>query len=211
MTEPTTTPELSKYVIACGDEGVQINQGTRISFAGAGYKLPGFSEAVKVLKKILDKELRIVSSQENDWMKQQLDLQNWQQVNAMSQQHIAALADKEGLLYAGYLPFKDPKQLEHGVKGHMVRPHDVHVANKICFTLGGGEQTYNLGQFQISADWVSQAPKKVVEECIKTQIEFYTKLAKRDLMVVFEEKGELGEAVAAENKKMLESIGINPA
>lgn len=211
MIEQPTTSELSKYVIACGDEGVQINQGTRLSFVGAGYKVPGFETAVKILKKILDKELRVVSSQENDWIKQQLDLQNWQQVNAMMQQHVAALADREGLLYAGYLPFKDPKQLDHGVKGHMVRPHGVHVANKLCFTLGGGEQTYNLGQFQISADWVSEAPKKIVEECIKVQVEFYTKIAKRDLVVVFEERGELGEAVAAKNRKMLESIGIKAA
>lgn len=208
MTDQPTTPELAKYVIACGDEGVQINQGIRISFAGAGYKVPGFTEAVTILKKILDKELRIVSSQENDWIKEQLDLQNWQQVNAMMQQHVAALADREGLLYAGYLPFKDPKQLDHGVKGHMVRPHNVHVANKLCFTLGGGEQTYNLGQFQISADWVSEAPKKIVEQCIKAQVEFYTKIAKRPLAVVFEERGELGEKVVAKNKKMLESIGI---
>ena len=209
MTEQPIVPELKAYVIACGDEGVQINQGTRLSFAGAGYKLPGFSEAVAILKKILDKELRVVSCQENDWMKEQLDLQNWQQVNAMMQQHTAALADLEGLLYSGYLPFKDPKQLEHGVKGHMVRPHGVHVANKMCFTLGGGEQTYNLGQFQISADWVAQAPKKIVETCLRTQMDFYTKIAQRELKIVFEERGELGEAVVAKNKKMLESIGIN--
>ncbi len=210
MTEQpvVVTPELPKYVVACGDEGVQINQGTRLSFAGAGYKLPGFSEAVKILKKILDKEIRIVSSQENDWIKEKLDLQNWQQVNAMMQQHVAALADLEGLMYAGYLPFKDPKQLEHGVKGHMVRPHGVHVANKLCLTLGGGEQTYNLGQFQISADWVSEAPKKLVEECIMAQIKFYTQIAKRDLIVMFEERGELGEKVALKNRKMLESIGL---
>ncbi len=211
MTDQPIVPELPIYVIACGDEGVQINQGTRLSFVGAGYKLPGFSEAVVILKKILDTDLRIVSSQENDWIKEQLDLQNWQQVNAVTQQHVAALADQEGLLYAGYFPFKDPKQLEHGVKGHMVRPHNVHVANKVCFTLAGGEHTYNLGQYQISADWVAQAPKKLVETCIKTQVEFYTKIAKRDLIVVFEERGVLGEEVAAKNRKMLESIGIKLA
>lgn len=198
----------SKYVITCGDEGVQVNEGRRLAFVGAGFQLKGFSEVVKILKKTLDMELRVVSSQENDWIKQQLELQNWQQVNAMMQQHIAALADKEGLLYAGYLPFTDPRKLEHDIKGHMVRPHNVHIANKICFTLGGGEQVYNLGQFQISADWVAQAPKALVKEVILPQIEFYKALAKRDLPFVFETRGELGEAVAAKNKAALEAAGI---
>ena len=211
-TSPTTAPvEVvpSNYVITCGDEGVQINEGRRLSFVGAGFQLKGFSEAVKILKKILDRDLRVASSQENDWIKAKLDLQNWQQVNAMMQQHIAALADKDGLLYAGYLPFTDPRKLEHDIKGHMVRPHNVHIANKICFTLGGGEQIYNLGHFQISADWVAQAPKALVKEIIMPQIEFYKVLGKRgDLPFVFSEKGELGEETAAKNRKMLESIGI---
>jgi hypothetical protein len=212
--EPTAqveAPVLSRYVITCGDEGVQINEGRRLSFVGAGFQLPGFSDAVKILKKILDKELRVASSQENDWVKEKLDLQNWQQANAMMQQHVAALADTEGLLYAGYLPFTDPRKLDHDIKGHMVRPHGVHVASKISFTLGGGEQTYNLGQFQISADWVAEAPKALVKTIMQTQIEFYQKIAKRDLIFMFEEKGELGEAVAAKNRKMLESIGIKSA
>ncbi|HCC84426.1 MAG TPA: hypothetical protein DEP87_01980 [Candidatus Pacebacteria bacterium] len=215
MTQPinsTTVPTevvLSKYVITCGDEGVQINEGRRLAFVGAGFQLKGFSEVVKILKKILDKELRIVSSQENDWIKAKLDLQNWQQVNAMMQQHIDALADKEGLLYSGYLPFTDPRKLEYDVKGHMVRPHNVHIANKICFTLGGGEQIYNLGHFQISADWVAEAPKALVKEVILPQVEFYKALAKRgDLPFVFSEKGELGETVAAKNKAALAAVGI---
>jgi hypothetical protein len=211
QTESTTAPvEVvpSRYVITCGDEGVQVNEGRRLSFVGAGFQLKGFSEVVKILKKILDKELRIVSSQENDWIKQKLDLQNWQQVNAMMQQHIDALADKEGLLYAGYMPFTDPRKLEHDVKGHMVRPHNVHIANKICFTLGGGEQVYNLGHFQISADWASHASKDLIKEVILPQIEFYKALAKRDLVYVFETRGELGEEVANKNKAALEAAGI---
>lgn len=217
MTTPTTPPTetteavVAKYAITCGDEGVQINEGRRLSFVGAGFQLKGFSEAVTILKKILNTDLRVVSSQENDWIKEKLELQNWQQVNAMMQQHIAALADKEGLLYAGYLPFTDPRKLDHDIKGHMVRPHNVHVANKISFTLGGGEQTYNLGQFQISADWVAEAPQELVKAIMWEQIEFYKKLAKRDLIFMFEERGELGEAVAAKNKAMLESVGVKVA
>ena len=62
------------------------------------------------------------------------------------------LADKNDLLYAGEFPFADPEELEHGVKGHMVRPRGIHIANKICFTVAGGEEVYNLGQYLISAD-----------------------------------------------------------
>lgn len=197
------------FVITCGDEGVQINEGTRIGILGAGFRLEGFSEVVKHLKKVLGKDLRIAASEENDWIKQQLDLSTWEQVTASAQQQIQALADQEKLLYAGFLPFADPKNLEHDIRGHMVRPHGIHIANKICLTLGGGEQTYNLGNYVISADWVAEAPTELVKAFIGTQIEFYKKLAKNDeLLIVLEEAGELGEAVAAENKKALEKAGI---
>lgn len=198
------------YVISCGDEGVQINEGTRIAVVGAGFRLDGFSEVITALKKVLGEDLRIASNEESDWVKSQLDLVNWEQVNAMSQQHIQALADREGLLYAGYLPFADPKQLEHDIKGHMVRPHAVHIANKICFTLGGGEQKYNLGQFVISADWVHVAKTDLIKKAIQPQIEFYTKLVGgRELPFVVEMEGALGPEVAQKNKAALESaLGI---
>lgn len=196
------------YVIACGDEGVQLNQGTRLGFAGSGLQLAGFSEVVPILKKLFGAELAVVANQENEWLKIQLDLENWEQVNASAQQQIEALADREGLLYAGYLPFADPKQLEHGIRGHMVRPQGIHIANKICFTLGGGEQKYNLGNFVISADWVAQASPKLVKQVIEPQIEFYTKLSGGSALKVFEEGGELGEEVAKKNRQMLEKIGI---
>jgi hypothetical protein len=196
------------FVITCGDEGVQINNGTRLSFAGAGYELPGFSEAVKILKKSLNAKIRIASNQENDWIKQQTDLTEWDQVNATAQQQIEALADQEGLLYAGYLPFADPRKLKHDIKGHMVRPKKVHVANKICFTLGGGEQIYNLGCYQISADWVGSAPKKLVEQAILPQVEFYKKISGIKLKLVYETDGALGEKVAQKNLKMLQKIGL---
>jgi hypothetical protein len=197
------------YVIACGDEGVQINEGTRVAFAGSGFRLEGFSEVVKILKKILDKDLRIVASEENDWIKQQLALSTWEQVTASSQQYIEALADKEKLLYSGFLPFSDPKQLKHDIRGHMVRPHGIHIANKICFTTGGGEQTYNLGHFVISADWVSEADTKLVKQVIGSQVDFYEKLTGgKALIRVVEENGELGEKMAAKNKAVLQKLGF---
>lgn len=198
------------YVISCGDEGVQINEGTRIAIVGSGFRLDGASEVFTILKKVLGEELRMASNEESDWIKSQLDLVNWEQVNAMSQQHIQALADREGVLYAGYLPFADPKQLEHDIKGHMVRPHAVHIANKICFTLGGGEQKYNLGQFVISADWVAAAKPALITQVIQPQIEFYTKLAGgRELPFVCEVGGALGEEIANKNKAALETaLGI---
>lgn len=197
------------YVITCGDEGVQINEGTRIGVVGAGFQLEGFSEVVIALKKTLGEDIRIAASEENDWLKEKLNLSNWEQVNASSQQHIEVVADKESLLYSGYLPFTDPRQLKHEVKGHMVRPHGIHIANKICFTVGGGEQTYNLGHYLISADWVAQADAKLVKKVLDEQIAFYTMLSGgKELPVVVEEAGHLGEEVAAKNKKVLEKLGF---
>lgn len=195
------------YVITCGDEGVQINEGTRISIVGAGVKFENISQVIKLLKKVLKGEkLAIASSQENDWIKSQFDLNTFEQADATAQQQTEALADKEGLLYAGFLPFADPKMLEHGIKGHMVRPKGMHLANKICFTLAGGEQTYNLGQYMISADWLHLADKKMAKEVITSQVNYYNQLAGQDLEFVFEMEGPLGENVANKNKKVLDSI-----
>jgi len=121
---------------------------------------------------------------------------------------LALFAGVSGLLYVGYLPFADPRKLKYDIKGHMVRPKKVHVANKICFTLGGGEQTYNLGCYQISADWVGSAPKKIVEQVILPQLEFYKKLSGIKLPLVYELAGVLGEKVAQKNLKALEKIGL---
>lgn len=196
------------YVITCGDEGVQINEGTRVAVVGAGFRLEGFSEVVKALKKTFGDDLRIAASEENDWLKEQLKLSNWEQVNASAQQHISAVADQEGLLYSGYLPFTDPKQLKHEVKGHMVRPHAIHIANKICMTVGGGEQKYNLGHYVISADWVANADAKLVKQVLDAQIAFYTKLnGGNALPIELEETGELGEEAVAKNKAVLQKLG----
>jgi hypothetical protein len=197
------------FVITCGDEGVQINEGTRVAFAGAGFRLDGFSQAVTLLKQVLGDDLRIAASEQNDWIKAQLDLKNWEQVNASAQQHIQAVADKEGLLYSGFLPFADPKNLEHDIRGHMVRPQGIHIATKICFTLGGGEQKYNLGCYVISADWVAQADTALIKQVIQPQIDFYTKLNRGEkLEFVFEEEGELGTEVAQKNKQALAKAGL---
>lgn len=196
------------YVITCGDEGIQINEGERLGILGAGFEMKGFSQVVAVLKKVLKQDLRIVANEENEWVKNNLKLGNWEQTSASMQQYVEALADKNDLLYSGLIPFTDPKQLKHDIKGHMVRPKGIHIANKICFTLAGGEQTYHLGHYLISAEWVSSVDKKLATEFINTQVEFYKKQAKMDLDFVFEADGELGEEVAAENQQVLESLGF---
>ena len=196
------------YVITCGDEGVQINEGTRLSVVGAGFKFPNFSEVVKAMKKTFGDDIRIASSEECDWIKEKLALSNWEQVNASAQQHIEAVADAENLLYSGYLPFTDPRQLKHEVKGHMVRPHAIHIANKICMTVGGGEQVYNLGHYVISADWVANADSKLVKEVMDEQIKFYTQLnGGKELPIELEDTGELDEALVEKNKAVLKKLG----
>ncbi len=196
------------YVITCGDEGIQINEGVRLAVVGAGFRFDGFSEVVKNCKKLFGKKISIVSSEENDWVKKELNLNEWDQVNASMQQHVEASADREKLSYAGHISFTDPKVLKDGIKGHMVRPHDIHVANKICFTLGGGEQKFNLGCYLISADWVAAAGLQVARPIIEQQVAFYRDVAHKELSYVFEEGGELGEQIAKENRKVLEKMGI---
>ena len=152
-------------------------------------------------------DLYLAASSECAWIKQELNLDEWEEVDAMTQQHLQSLADREKIKYAGFLPFADPQELNYGVKGHMVRPHGVHLANKICFTFGGGEQTYNLGQFLISADWVSEADEKLVEKCIKKQVDFFQGLSKSNLKFVCQMKGVLGEEVAKKNQAVLKKLG----
>lgn len=197
------------YVITCGDEGVQVNEGTRLGIAGAGFRIEGFDKVIKALKSLLGEDLRIASSAECDWVKHHLELDNWDQVTASTQQHVEALADKESLLYAGFIPFSDPRKLKHDIKAHMVRPKEVHIANKICFTLGGGEQIYNLGCFLISAEWLHKIDFKLAKKIIEAQVEFYKKVVKNDkLPMVYETGGELGEEVAEKNLKLLEKMGF---
>lgn len=203
------------WVIACGDEGVQINFGRRLAFLGAGLKLENFDKILVAVRKMLDKcdvqdrQLRLVASEENAYVKEILELNDFDEANASMQQHLQVLADKEKLLYAGILPFADPLELEHEIKGHMVRPRNIHIANKICFTLAGGETTYNLGQYLISADWLAFADEALAKKTLSTQVSFYEKLAKRPLKLVIEEAGNLPVEIVEKNKAILSRLGYN--
>lgn len=195
------------WVVTCGDEGVQINVGRRLGVVGAGVGLEGVEKVFAALKKVLKSDLKIAASAENDWVKQTLRLDDFEQADATIQQQAQVLADANKLGYAGFLPFADPRQLKEGIKGHMVRPKKVHVANKICFTLAGGEQTYNLGCYLISAEWLYLLDKKMAKAIIQTQVEFYTKLSKqKNLEYVFEKEGKLGGSFAVKNERILKSL-----
>ena len=196
-----------KYVITCGDEGVQINEGTRLAVVGAGLNVDGFSEVVKALKELFGSDIAIAASEENAWVKQQLDLGTWEQADASMQQHIDALADKEGLQYSGILPFADPQELEHEIKGHMVRPRGIHIGTTITFTLDGGEQTYHLGQYLISAEWITKVDPELAKKIIATQVEHYKSIGGQDLVFSVQQGGELGEEFAAATKAKLEEFG----
>lgn len=218
----TVLYEAVPLVIADGDEGVQLNHGRRFAFVGAGFNLKHFKAVVTALSKTIkehfpseqtDKKLKLVASEENAWFKKELDLNDWDETNASMQQHLAALADQVNLTYAGILPFADPEELAEAVKGHMVRPHNMHLANKICFTLGGGEEVYNLGQYLISADWLTEFTAngkknlKEAQEILQIQVDFYQALAKNDsLAILVEETGPLGPDLAASNKQILQKL-----
>lgn len=209
-------------VIVDGDEGVQLNHGRRFAFLGSGFRLPHFTSIVKALQKTIndhlpkeqsDKKLKIAASEENAWFKQQLDLNDWDETNASIQQHLSALADQLKMEYVGILPFADPKELAGEVKGHMVRPHNMHLANQVCFTVAGGEEIYNLGQYLISADWLleftNNGKKNMSEakECLLAQINFYQSLSKDfALKILIEDKGPFPKQVIKANQQLLEKI-----
>lgn len=214
--KPMQPTAQAPFVIACGDEGVQLNHGRRLAFLGAGLRLSGFTEVLPALQAlaasypdVADTKLRLAANEENAYIKEIYELNDFDEANASMQQHLQALADRTGLLYAGILPFADPLDLEHQVKGHMVRPKGIHIANKICLTIAGGETTYNLGQYLISADWLAFADSKIAKELLATQIAFYEKLAKRPLPLVLEEQGDLDPKLVAANKKALSKLGYN--
>ncbi len=197
------------YVITCGDEGVQVNEGTRLGILGSGVKLEGSEEVIAHLKALYGENIVLAANDESDWVRKQFDLPEWEQTNATYQQQAQVLADKTGVPYAGFIEFTDPRKLTEEIKAHMVRPRKIHIANKICFTLGGGEQTYNLGCFVVSAEWVHLAKPECVKEFMETQINFYKELVKmEDMVFKFEEAGELGEEIVEKNKAVLREIGI---
>jgi hypothetical protein len=209
-------------VVADGDEGVQLNHGRRFAFLGSGFRLPHFPQVIKVLQKTIidnlpkeqtDKKIKIAASEENAWFKKELNLNDWDETNASTQQHLAALADQLKIEYVGILPFADPKELEKGVRGHMVRPHNMHLANQVCFTVAGGEEVYNLGQYLISADWLADftdnGKKNMAQakELLQTQLDFYQVLAgDLKLKILVEEQGLFGEELTKKNRHVLDKI-----
>ncbi len=208
-----TTP--MPWVITCGDEGVQINHGRRLAFVGAGLRLEGFSKALAALRKTLasygsdlDTKLRLAANEENAYVKTVFNLNDFDETNASMQQHAEAMADREGMLYVGILPFADPLELKHEIKGHMVRPKGIHIANKICLSIAGGETTYNLGRYLISADWVGLADPKLAKQVLEAQIKFYESLSGKTLPIIIEEEGDLAEELIEKNKAVLVKLGL---
>jgi hypothetical protein len=214
--------EAVPLVIADGDEGVQLNHGRRFAFLGSGFRLVHFSQVIEVLQKTIadnfpkqqsDKKLKIAASEENAWFKKELNLNDWDETNASAQQHLAALADQLKLEYVGILPFADPKELGAEVKGHMVRPHNMHLANQVCFTVGGGEEVYNLGQYLISADWLAdfthngKKNMSQAKELLQTQLDFYQSLAgESKLQVNISKQGPFSEELSKKNQQILDRI-----
>jgi hypothetical protein len=211
-------------VIADGDEGVQLNYGRRFAVLGSGFRLPHFPQIIKSLQKTIDdyfpqeqrdKKLKITASEENAWFKEQLVLNDWDETNASTQQHLAALADQLKFEYVGILPFADPKELKLAVKGHMVRPHNMHLANQLCFTIAGGEEVYSLGQYLISADWLvdftNNGKKNLAEakEFLQIQMDFYQILAGNNkLKVLIEQRGPFEQKLVKKNRQILDKIVI---
>lgn len=193
------------WVIASGDEGLQLNSGVRFAFAGSGFHLPHFDLALQALRQLMPakQSLYLASMQEDDWLSRELQSKN----PNLYQEQLTSFATQNNLTYAGQFDYGDPRELdETGIKGHLVRPPKVHVADRICLTVGGGEQTYNLRHFVISADFVSALQPKEAQELITTQIDFYRQLTGEDLPVTFETDGPLSAEVKKANQQVLASF-----
>ena len=71
------------WVIACGDEGIQINYGRRLAFLGAGLKLTKFDQVLSAVRQMLekcdtkDRQLRLVANEENAYIKEVLELNDF--------------------------------------------------------------------------------------------------------------------------------------
>ncbi len=191
-------------VITSGDEGVQLNNGIRLGFLGSGFNLPNFDQAVAILKKINHEDgLVLASVQEDDWLAEELQTHN----PNLYQENIGKWAKKHKLTYVGQLDYGDPRDLDDGVtRGHIVRPPKIHVADRLIFTIGGGEQNYNLRKVVISADYLFGLTEEEGKEIIMTQVDFYKKILKKELKIEIEEEGELSDDAKAANKAALEKI-----
>lgn len=195
---------VNPLVITSGDEGVQLNVGTRLGFIGSGFALPGFEAAVKTLKKLFKKrDLVLVSIQEDDWLAEKLQTHN----PNLYQENITKVAKANKLTYVGQLDYGDPRNLEdNATRGHLVRPPKIHVADRIIFTVGGGEQNFNLRKIVVSADYLFDLNEDEAEEIITTQVKFYHQLIKKTPKFEIEEEGELEAEIKAKNKAVLEKI-----
>lgn len=190
------------WVIASGDEGLQLNNGVRLGFAGAGYALPHFAAAIDILRETLSGEILIAAAQEDDWLAHVLKSKN----QLVFDETIAALAQESNLTYVGQFDFGDPKDLEHGVRGHLVRPPKIHVAESIVLTVGGGEQVYSLEQLVIAAEYAYNLPLEKLKEILGAQIDFYRRVIGIDLPVKLSREGALSAEIKQANEKALAPI-----
>ncbi len=196
------------FILTSGDEGVQFNEGVRLSVLGGGYKVWGFDHFIVDLKKVFD-NLYIASTAHNEWIKYILSLNTWDEVDSMAQQHTAGIGEKYGLKYAGFVDFSCPISLTEGIKGHMVRPKGIHVANKITFTVGGGESRFDLSSFQLSADWLYiEEDLSFIKTFLQKQIDFYKRFISDENFKLFIDDGAefLSQEEKQNNIEKLKSI-----
>ena len=195
--------QITPLVIASGDEGLQINNGVRFAFVGSGYQLPGFAEALAVLRKTVTQPLVLASMQEDDWLSEKLQSKN----PNLYQETLKAWAEENQLSYVGQFDYGDPRDLDDGVtRGHIVRPPKIHVADQICFTLGGGEQTFNLRQVVISADYVYGLQLEQVKQIIGQQVDFYQQLLGKKLKAQIDDSGPLPDELKKRNQNALAQV-----
>ena len=206
VNETMTENKTLLYVVTSVDEGIQLNSGVRLGFVGGGIDLPRFNEAIKILQEVLPLEekqrIAVISSQEDQWQDDHLQSRN----SLTIKDKYDELAAANDLYYAGHLDFGDPKVLLNDIKGHLVRPPKIHVADSIRFTCGGGEQVFNLRNYVISADWVFKADENLARELLAAQIDYCHMIAGRKLKFDYEIDGELDPKLAAINREFVEKI-----
>jgi hypothetical protein len=191
----------SPFVIASSDEGLQINYGRRLGFAGSGYNLPHFALAAAALCTIFSPSPVLTSMQEDDWLASQLKTKN----PNLYQETLQQFAKQHQLTYIGQFDYGDPRALDDNLtRGHIVRPQKIHVADQICFTLSGGEQVYNLRQLVISADYLHALTPAQAKAIIVPQVTFYQQLLSRPLKFTFSTTGPLSPSLVAKNRTHLE-------
>ncbi len=190
-------------VVTSGDEGVQLNAGTRFGFVGSGYQLPHFDLAIKALRQASGQELVLASTQEDDWLAEKLQSRN----PNLYQETLENFAQEQKLTYVGQLDYGDPRDLSDGqTRGHLVRPQKIHVADQLLFTIGGGEQNYNLRQVVVSADYLFALSEDQAKEMIDLQVSFYQKVLAKELKFVVEKAGAWDEKLKKDNELKLKAI-----